>query len=72
MYSVPLFGEVISQNGVKPDLQKIKALMEMPPPTKKKELQPFLGIIYLGKFSSSNPSVCESLQKLRSSRAVWT
>ena len=29
---VPFFGEVISQNGAKPDAQKIKALMEMPPP----------------------------------------
>ena len=30
--SVPFFGEIISWNGVKPDLQKIKALMEMPLP----------------------------------------
>ena len=31
--SVPFFGEVITRNGVQPDLQKIKALMEMPPST---------------------------------------
>ena len=30
--SVPFFGEIISWNGVKPDPQKIKALLEMPPP----------------------------------------
>ena len=41
--SVPFFGEIISWHGVKPDPQKLKALMEIPP--NKKELQAFLGII---------------------------
>ena len=46
------------QNGVQPDLQKIKVLMEMPP-NSKKELQAFLGIInYLSKFSPSMVTVC--------------
>ena len=31
--SIPFFGEVILRNGVQPDPQKIKALIEMPPPT---------------------------------------
>ena len=43
--SVPFFGEVISQSRVKPDPQKVKALMEMPPPQNRKKLQAFLGII---------------------------
>ena len=30
--SFPFFGEIISWNGVKPNPQKIKVLMEMPPP----------------------------------------
>ena len=30
--SVPFFGEIISRNGVQQDLQKIKALVELPPP----------------------------------------
>ena len=37
--SVSFFGEIISWNGVQPDPQKVKALMEMPPPKVKKELQ---------------------------------
>ena len=70
--SVPFFGEVISWNGVKPNLQKIKALMEMPHPKNTKELQAFLGIInYLGTFSPSTASTCEPLWKLTSSRVVW-
>ena len=63
--SVPFFGKIILQNGVKPDPQKLKSLMEMPPPKNKKELQAYLGIInYLGKFSPSTASVCELLQRL--------
>ena len=69
--SVPFFGEIISWNGVQPDPRKIKALVEMSPP-KNKELQAFLGIInYLGKFSPSTANICDPLQKLTSSRAVW-
>ena len=68
--SVPFFGEIISWNGIQQNLQKIKALVEMPPPNKK-ELQAFLGIInYLGKFSPSTASTCDPLCKLTSSRAV--
>ena len=70
--SIPYFGEVILRNGVQPDPQKIKALMEMPPSNNKKKLQAFLGIInYLSKFSPSTATICEPLQKLTSSRAVW-
>ena len=67
--STPFLREVISRNGVLPDPQKIRALMEMPPPHNKKELQAFVEVTnYLGKFSP----VCELLWKLTSSRVVWT
>ena len=70
--SIPFFREVISRRGVQPDPQKIKALMDMPPPNNKRELQAFLGIInYLGKFSPGTAVVCEPLQKLTSSKATW-
>ena len=42
--SVLFFREVILRNGVQPDPQKIKALIDMPPPNNKRELQAFLGI----------------------------
>ena len=71
--SIPFFGEVISRRRVQPDPQTIKALMDMPPPNNKKELQAFLGIInYLGKFSPGTAEVCDLLQKLASSKATWT
>ena len=63
----------MSRNGVQPDPQKIKALMDIPPPNNKRELQAFLGIIhYLGKISPSNGAVCDPLWKLISSRVAWT
>ena len=34
--SIPFFGEVVSREGVQPDLWKIKALTEMPAPKKQK------------------------------------
>ena len=64
---------MISSRGVQPDPQKIKALINMPPPNNKKELQAFLGIVnYLGKFSSGTAEVCDLLQKLTSSKVTWT
>ena len=70
---IPFFGKVVWRDGVQPDLQKIKAVTEIPAPKNKKELQAFLGIInYLGKFSPGTAEVCELLCKLTSCQSVWT
>ena len=39
--SVPFFGEVISRNGIQPDSQQIKALMEMPTSNNKRSSRVF-------------------------------
>ena len=71
--SVPFFGEVISWHTVKQDPQKLKALIKMPSPQSKKELQTFHGIInYFDKFSPNTANVCELLQKLMSSKTLCT
>ena len=71
--SIPFFGKEVSREGIQPDLQKIRALTEMLVPKNKRELQACLGIInYLGKFSPGMAEVCESLQKLTSSKTTWT
>ena len=68
---VPFFWEIISWYKREPDPQKIKALMEMPTPKNKKELQAFLGIInYLSKYSPSTTCICEPLQKLTLSKTL--
>ena len=64
---------MISRRGVQTDPQKIKALMDMPLPNNKKDLQVFLGIFnYLGKFSLGTADVCDPLHKLTSNKVIWT
>ena len=71
--SIPFFGKVVLRQGIQPDLQKIRALTEMPVLKNKKELQAFLGIInYLGKFSPGTAEVCKPLWELTSSRTIQT
>ena len=70
--SIPFFGEVVSREGIHPDLQKIRALTKMQAPKNKRELQAFLGIInYLGKFSPGMVEVCKQLRKLTSNKMAW-
>ena len=38
-----LLGHVVSQRGIEVDPDKIKAIQEMPAPTKEKEVRGFLG-----------------------------
>ena len=71
--SMPFFKEVVSRQGVQPDPQKVKALMEMPAPKIKKELQAFLGVInYLNTFSPGTSEACKPLRKLMPCKATWT
>ena len=71
--SIPFFGEVILRRQIQPDQQKIKALMDMPPPNNKNELQVFLSIInFLDKFSPGTADMCDPLYKLTLSKVTWT
>ena len=58
---------------MKPDPQKLKALMEMSPPETEKELQALHRIInYLSTFSPSTADICQSHTQLTSSKTEWT
>ena len=71
--SIPFFGEVVSRQGIQPDLQKVRALTEMLVSQNQKELQAFLGIInYLNKFSPGMLEVSKPFRKLTSSKMTWT
>ena len=61
-------GHLISADGIKPDPRKIEAILQMPTPANKTELQRFLGMInYLGKFlpniSKETAPLCQLLEK---------
>ena len=38
-----ILGHIISQNGISTDLDKIKVIVELPPPRNAKEVQSFMG-----------------------------
>ena len=60
---VEYFGHLVTSEGLKPDPAKVKAIIEMPAPTDKKELSTILGMItYLSKFA---PSLSEETKPMR-------
>jgi hypothetical protein len=58
-------GHVLTSEGLKPDPNKVKAMMEMPTPTNKEELQRVLGVAtYLSKFIPNMSQVTAPMRKL--------
>ena len=58
------FGETYTVNGWKPAQSKVKAIVEMPPSCKK-QVQSFIGMInYLSKFSAHLSELAEPIQEL--------
>ncbi|PIK37199.1 putative sodium channel protein type 4 subunit alpha B-like [Apostichopus japonicus] len=48
---VPYIGHILTSDGVKPDIKKVKAIRDMHPPTNITELKRFLGMVnYVAKF----------------------
>ena len=61
---IKYFGHLLTADGLKPDPDKVRAIVDMPPPADKKELQTLLGMItYLGKFVT--PQLSEVTKPLR-------
>lgn len=61
-------GSIISQDGIKPDSEKIKAIVEMPPPEDKKGIERLLGTInflasYIPNMSDLTAPIRELLKK---------
>jgi hypothetical protein len=69
---VKYLGHLISQNGIKADPYKVKAIVDMPSPTDEKGLQRFLGLIaFLAKFIPNCSSLTEPLRQLNKADVVW-
>ena len=63
--SIPFFGHVISNQGIKPDPKKVEAIKTITTPTSKLELQSFLGLCnYLSIYVPSLSSVLQPLHEL--------
>ena len=70
---VKFMGHVISNEGLKPDPDKVSAIKNMPKPTSNLEVQTLLGFVnYLSKFLPKLSDVSAPLRELTISRAKFT
>ena len=73
MSELTFLGHKISGKGVEVDKEKVDAILNMPDPTNKKELQRFLGMVnYLGKFVPNLANETAPLRQLLEKESVWS
>ncbi|KAL9964865.1 hypothetical protein ACROYT_G028567 [Oculina patagonica] len=69
---VPYMGHLLTSDGLRPDPQKVQAVIDMPKPDGIKAVQRFLGFVnYLSKFLPHISGVCEPLRRLTDKDSVW-
>jgi hypothetical protein len=69
---VKYFGHLISQAGVSPDPDKVKAIRDMPPPTNVSELRTLCGMLnYLTKFVPHMASTLKPITNLLQKNMAW-
>jgi hypothetical protein len=70
--SVKYMGNVVSVEGLKPDPQKIEAILNMPPPTDTTGLQRLLGMVrYLTQYIPEESSITAPLRELLKKETEW-
>ena len=66
-------GNIASESGLKPDAEKVCAIIEMPSPQSKEELQRFLGMVnYFSQFIPKQSEITAPLRKNLKKEAAWT
>lgn len=69
---VKFLGHIISDSGISPDENKMRAIRNMQPPKNKKDLQRFLGmIVYLSKFIPNLSQETSAIRNLLSGKNEW-
>ena len=67
------FGHRLTPEGLRPDPEKIKAIVDMKPPQSLQALQSFNGMVnYLRRFSPFLTELSEPLRRLQKQDTVWT
>ncbi|KAL5010683.1 hypothetical protein ScPMuIL_012988 [Solemya velum] len=70
---VTFVGHVIDENGVQPDPNKVRAIVDMEPPSCVTEVRRFMGMVnQLGKFSSNIAEQSEPIRSLLKKGNAWT
>ena len=70
---ITYLGQLLTSEGVKADPQKVSAILSMPAPENRSDLQRFLGMVtYLGKFVPNLSEVSAPLRVLLEKDIVWS
>lgn len=70
---VKYMGHLLTNQGLKPDPEKVMALKEMPKPVDKAGITRFLGFVnYMSKFAPELANVAEPLRRLTDKDVPWT
>ncbi|GFU21599.1 transposon Tf2-12 polyprotein, partial [Nephila pilipes] len=70
--SVNYLGHVLSDEGIKPDPKKIRAIEQFATPNCKEDVQRFLGMVtYLAKFTPHLSNLTHNLRQLLKKDSVW-
>ena len=65
-------GNLVEGNGIKPDLEKIEAIIKMQPPNDRTELRRFLGMTnQMGKFTPNLAEKTKPMRELLSTKNQW-
>ena len=69
---VKFMGHIISAAGIKPDPDKVKAILELEPPRNKTEGRRFTGMVnYLSKFSAKLAELCMPIYAVTGNKHDW-
>ena len=69
---VKYMGNIVSESGLKPDSEKVRAILDMPLPKSKEELRRFLGMVnFFSKFIPSQSTITDPLRQLLKKDSVW-
>ena len=70
---ITFLGHILTSEGLKPDPEKIKAIVRMEPPKDVKEVQRFNGMVnYLARFMPNLSEKIEPLRRLTNKDAEWS
>ena len=69
---VKYMGNIVSESGLKPDVEKVRAITQLPLPQSKEELQRFLGMVnYFSQFIPDQSEITAPLRNLLKKDVMW-